>query len=248
MNKNYNKWFLTKVKRAISDYAMIESGDKIAVGVSGGKDSSALLYILSLYKKHSPINFDLVPVHISMGLKADIGPLQDFCLSLGKPLHTIETDIGEILFDVRKEKNPCSLCSKLRHGALNTYAKENGLNKVALGHHLDDVIETYLMNVIFTGQMGTFLPSTFLDRTGLTLIRPLVYIPEKIIISLGKIEKIPKIINPCPYNGKTKREEMKTIVHQLSTQYPNFHEMFLSSLKNVRPDQQWKQNDHKDNK
>lgn len=241
MNKNYNKWFLTKVKKVIKDYNLIEHGDKIAVGVSGGKDSTALLYILNLYRKHSPYKFMMEAIHISMGLTADITPLKEFCETLDIPLKIIETDIAQILFDIRREKNPCSLCSKLRHGALNSYAKDNGFNKVALGHHLDDVIETYFMNIIFTGQMGTFLPKTYLDRTDLTLIRPLVYIPENVTINLGKLESLPEVKSPCPYNGKTKREEVGEIVQGLVEKYPDFYEKFLTALQNVDIEHLWKQ-------
>lgn len=241
MKKAYSKWFLTRVKRAIRDYEMIQDGDKVAVGASGGKDSTALLYILSLLKKHSHLNFELQAITLDMGLGTDFSPLADFCARENIPFHIEPTQIGRILFDIRKETNPCSLCSKLRHGTLNQVALRLGCNKVALGHHLDDAIETFLLNIIFTGQLGTFKPSTFLDRTGLTLIRPLIYLPQETVVSVGRHFNLPEIHNPCPASGHTRRDSMRELVRQLAGEYPDVKQKFLTAFHNIDFSNLWKQ-------
>lgn len=241
MKKAYGKWFLTKVKRAIRDYDMIQEGDHIAVGVSGGKDSSALLYILSLLKKHSHLNFHLEAVTLDLGLGMDFNPLIEYCKEENIPLHIEPTQISDVVFNVRQESNPCSLCAKLRRGALHRVALKLGCNKVALGHHLDDVIETFLLNLIFTGQLSTFKPSTFLDRTGLTLIRPMVYIPQETIVSLVNIENPPVISNPCPASGHTQRQKMRELVTQLAQEYPDIRQKFLTALQNIDFSNLWNQ-------
>lgn len=217
---------------------MIEEGDRIAVGVSG-KDSAALLFILWLLKKYSSFNFDFEAISVDLGLGADYSQIKDFCEKHDIPLHIKHTQIGEIIFNVRKESNPCSLCSKFRKGALNEEASNLNFNKVALGHHLDDAIETLLLNVIYTGKLGTFKPKMYLDRTNVTIIRPLVYIPEETIISLVKLENIPYIENPCPVDGHTKRQEMKELVSKLKKRYPDIKQKFLSALQNVNIDDLW---------
>ena len=194
MKKAYNKWFFTKVKRAIRDYNMIQAGDRIAVGVSGGKDSSTLLYILSLLRKHSHLKFDFQAVTLDLGQGADLSPLVDYCRQHDIPLHIEPTKIGHIVFNVRQETNPCSLCANLRRGALHQAARKLGCNKVALGHHLDDAIETLLMNIIFTGKLGTFSPWVYLDRMDLTLIRPMIYLPQETVVSLYVKKNCPSFI------------------------------------------------------
>lgn len=241
MKKAYGKWFLTKVKRAIRDYDMIQAGDRIAVGVSGGKDSSALLYILSHLKKHSHLNFEIEAITLDLGLGVDWAPLIDYCQAEKIPLHIEQTQIADIIFNVRKEPNPCSLCAKMRRGALHQAALRLGCNKVALGHHLDDVIETLLLNIIFTGQLGTFKPSTFLDRTGLTLIRPMAYIPQETIVSLVNNEHLPVISNPCPASGHTQRQKMRELVTQLAQEYPDIRQKFLTALQNIDFSSLWNQ-------
>ncbi|NLC76679.1 MAG: tRNA 2-thiocytidine(32) synthetase TtcA [Clostridia bacterium] len=241
MKKAYNKWFLTKVKRAIRDYGMIQEGDRVAVGVSGGKDSTALLFILSLLQRQSHLNFDLQAITLDMGLGADMSPLVNYCQQLGIPLHIEPTRIGQIVFDVRQETNPCSLCAKLRRGALHQAALNLRCNKVALGHHLDDAIETLLMNIIFTGQLSSFAPTAYLDRTGLTLIRPLVYVPQETIVSLVRKETLPVIANPCPANGHTQRQKMKELVDRLAEEYPDIRHKFLTALQNIDFENLWKQ-------
>lgn len=241
MNKNLKKILLTQVTRAISHFNLIEPGDKVAVGVSGGKDSNSLLYCLNLYRHRylKKVPFELHAVHLDMGLGADLQPLQSLCERLEIPLTIKRTDIATILFDIRKETNPCSLCANLRRGALHNAALDLGYNKVALAHHLDDVMETFFMSLIFNGNMKTFSPKTYLDRTDLTLIRPFVYITEDQILELLPLENIPVIHNPCPANKKTKREEVKSLISTLSQQYPDIRHKFLTSLHNFDPKNLW---------
>lgn len=241
MKKTYKKWFLSKVKKATKDYQMINSGDRIAVGVSGGKDSMALLFILTLLKKHSRQDFDFHAITLDLGQGADFSPLETFCQEAKIPLHVETTQIGEIVFDIRQEPNPCSLCAKLRRGALHRVALKLGCNKVALGHHLDDAIETFLLNIIYAGRQGTFAPSVFLDRTGLTLIRPMVYLPQETTTAIVERENLPIVPNPCPASGDTEREKMRTLVTGLAETYPDIREKFLSAFQNQDFNNLWKQ-------
>ncbi|TYP56187.1 tRNA lysidine(34) synthetase [Thermosediminibacter litoriperuensis] len=231
MNRNFGKWFLTKVKKAIIDYGMIENGDKIAVGVSGGKDSTALLYILDLVRKHSPLDFDLVAVNINLGWEMDLKPLADFCRSLQVPLKVVRTDIARVVFEIRKEPNPCSLCSRMRRGTLDSAAVELGCNKVALAHHADDVIETLLLNLIFTGRFDTFEPKTYLSRKNVTLIRPLIYLSERTIKTIVKSRGLPVIESPCPADGRTKRDEMTELLDWMEQVFPRARENILAAIK-----------------
>lgn len=245
--KTYNKWFLTKVKRAIKDHGLISPGDRIAVGMSGGKDSSTLLFILDLLRRYSSLDFEVVPITLDLGWEMDITPLKEYCSRLGYSLQVVPTQIAKIVFEVRQEKNPCSLCAVLRRGALHNAALKHGCNKVALGHHLDDAIETFLLNLIYTGKLGTFPPKLYLDRTGLTLIRPMAYLPQKTVESIARTEKLPIIPNPCPANGHTKRQEMKELVNMLAKTYPDIRNKFLSALGNVEVEHFWiKKADKKD--
>ncbi|HHU70313.1 MAG TPA: tRNA 2-thiocytidine(32) synthetase TtcA [Thermoanaerobacterales bacterium] len=233
MKKSYSKWFLTKVKKAVRDFDMIQNKDRIGIGVSGGKDSIALLFILDLFRKYSHLEFSIHAVSLDLGWGVDYTPLIEFCKNRDIPLHIEKTDIGEIVFYHRKEKNPCSLCSKMRGGALNNVVKQLDCNVVALGHHADDAIETLLLNMIFTGKLGAFQPKIFLDRSGLTLIRPLVYLHEDVIISLVKSENLPIIDNPCPASGVTKREDIKNLIDMMEEIFPSARANLLSSLSNV---------------
>ncbi|ACA59395.1 PP-loop domain protein [Candidatus Desulforudis audaxviator MP104C] len=239
--EHYGKWFLTRVKKAVGDYRMIEPGDRVAAGVSGGKDSTALLYILAYLRDYSHLRFELEAVMLDLGWgEVDFEPHREFCRRLGVPLHIHVRPVAGIIRD-KEGMNPCKLCGKLRAGILNQAALSLGANRVALGHHLDDVIETYLLNLIFTGQMKTFRPSTYLTNTGLTLIRPLVYLPERVLSGLTAGKGFPVIENPCPYNGRTKRDEMKAVVTELASRYPKFRERFLSGLQNVDLENLWEQ-------
>ncbi|MBO8138794.1 MAG: tRNA 2-thiocytidine biosynthesis protein TtcA [Desulfotomaculum sp.] len=219
---------------------MIENGDKIAVGLSGGKDSSTLLYVLAYYQKYYPYDFEIQPIHVTMGFEdMDITPLKEYCQSLGLKLHIQPGEIGRIVFDARQEKNPCALCANLRRGALNSAAVELGCNKVALAHHLDDAVETFFMSLFYNAQLRTFSPRTYLDRTKLTVVRPFVYIPERDIIKLADKAEIPVIHNPCPANKKTKREETKELVNELSKRYPRLRDNFIIALKNFNERNLW---------
>ncbi|MTI81942.1 MAG: tRNA 2-thiocytidine(32) synthetase TtcA [Firmicutes bacterium] len=237
---NIQRWILSETVKAIADYKMIENGDKIAIGLSGGKDSGTLLHVLAYYHKYYPFDFEIVPMHVTMGFEdMDLSPLKQYCESIGHPLHIVPGEIGRIVFDARQEKNPCSLCANLRRGALNSAAVEQGCNKVALAHHLDDVIETFFMGFFYNAQLKTFSPRTYLDRTDLTVVRPFVYIPERDVIKLAKKAEVPIIHNPCPADKQTKREEAKELVSELSLRYPRMRDNFIIALKNFKEENLW---------
>ncbi|MDH7479166.1 MAG: ATP-binding protein [Syntrophomonadaceae bacterium] len=241
------RWIMSRVRKAIKDFNLISPGDRIAVGLSGGKDSLGLLYVLSQLRRFRQMAFDLLAIYVDLGwtgigiAPAKIEPLRSFCQELQVPLVCETTKIAEIVFTARQEPNPCALCANLRRGALNNAAKGLGCQKVALGHHADDVIETYLLNLFYNAQMNTFSPRTNLTRSGLTLIRPLVYLEEKAISQLAQEEGFPTIENPCPVSGKTKRQEIKEIVRWLNYRFPEIRQRFLTALKNFKPEsfQDW---------
>ncbi len=230
---NEGKWYLTKVKKACKQYEMIGEGDRIAVGISGGKDSSALLYIMEQLQRHLPVDFVVVPIYVDLGFGMDMLELEEFCRSLGYEMVTQKTQIQEIVFDIRKEKNPCSLCAKMRKGALVEKAKEHGCNKLALGHHLDDATETFFLNLLYTGKLGSFAPKLYLDRRDITMIRPMAYLEEKTIQSVVNTKGLPQVKNKCPVDGSTKREEMKAFVAGIEEQYPDFKDKFKSAIENI---------------
>ncbi len=210
------KRVLSFLRRGVDDYNMIDGGDKIAVGVSAGKDSLTLLCAMAALRRFYPKKFELCAITVDMGFEgADFGPIQELCRSLDVPYHIQHTEISKIIFDVRKEKNPCSLCAKMRRGALYGFAKELGCNKVALGHHFDDVVETFMLNLFFEGRLGCFQPVTYLSNTGITLIRPMLYMPEKDIRYFASRADLPVIKSPCPADGNTEREEMKKLLAAL---------------------------------
>lgn len=207
---------LSAVRKAIDEYQMIQTGDRIAVGLSGGKDSLLLLSALKELKRFYPKSFELMGISVDMGFEGmDYSPLQQFCDGLGVPYQTVKTDIAEIVFDLRKEPNPCSLCAKLRRGALNDAAKGAGCNKVALGHHHDDAVETFMMNLIYEGRIGCFSPVTYLDRTDITVIRPMLYLTEGEVKRIERAIELPVVKNKCPADGHTKREYIKNLLHDL---------------------------------
>lgn len=230
MARSDGKWFLTRVKQTIYRYRMIEAGDSVAVALSGGKDSGALIYILELFRRHAPFDFTLQAIYVDLGWPADLAPLHCYTEALHIPLFIENTAIARIVFERRQEKNPCALCANLRRGALHQAALRLGANKVALGHHLDDAIETFLLNLIYTGNFDTFKPQTFLDRTGLYLIRPLIQLPGQTLSALARRENIPVIENPCPASGKTKRQEMAELVEELSSRYPDLRQKFRGAF------------------
>ncbi len=217
------KRLLSYARRACDDYGMIEAGDKIAVGVSAGKDSLSLLYALAELRRFYPIPFELVAVTVDMrfgdlengGIPTDFTPICELCEKLNVPYHIEPSNIAKIIFDVRKESNPCSLCAKLRRGMVNDTAKKLGCNKVALGHHFDDAVETFMLNLFFEGRIGCFSPVTYLDRTDITVIRPLIYAPEKDIRYFAANAELPVVASACPADGKTEREGMKQFLADL---------------------------------
>lgn len=230
MRRSDGKWFLTRFKQTVYHYQMISSGDRVVVGLSGGRDSSVLLHLLHWFQRVSPLSFSLQAVYVDLGWDMDLSPLKEFAGSLHIPLQVERTAIAPLVFERRKEKNPCSLCANLRRGALNQAAQRLGAGKVALGHHLDDAIETFFLNLIYTGQMGTFKPTTFLDRTGITTIRPLIQIPGETIAALARREQLPELTNPCPVSGHTCRQEMKDLVKELSCRYPDLRQKIRAAL------------------
>lgn len=241
MRKSWGQWFLTDVKRAIKDYEMISPGDEVAVGVSGGKDSMALLYVLAYLRDYSHLSFSLKAVCVDAGWgSVDYSPLEAFCTAREVPLYTLRYPIAQIIAE-KEEKSACSLCAKLRAGLLNSQAKKLGCNRVALGHHLDDVIETFFLNILYAGSIKTFRPAVYLDRIGLHLIRPFSYLPERTLTRLVEEENIPVIPAACPYAGKTKRESMKDIVTYITARYPEFGARFRCALENVSLNDLWRQ-------
>ncbi len=226
---------LSLLRKGITAYNLIKDGDKIAVGVSGGKDSVTLLRLLAEYKRFSPEQFELFAVTVDLGFNgkpADLSPIENLCKQLNVPFSIVRSQIGEIVFDVRKETNPCALCSKMRKGALYEEVKKLGCNKVALGHHADDLIETLLLSMLYEGRLSTFAPKSFLDRTGLTLIRPMIYLEENMVTSYSK--NLPIIKSCCPANTATKREYVKELLNSIAKDVPNVREMLFTAL--IHPD------------
>ena len=219
------------LRKADTDFHLIEPGDRVAVGVSGGKDSLLLLHALSLYRKFSHKDFTLMAFTISMGLEPfDLSGIHRLCQELDIPYVVKQTEIGDIIFNKRKEKNPCALCAKMRRGALNDMCREYGCNKLALGHHRDDAIETLLMSLFYEGRFHTFHPKTYLSRTGITAIRPLCYLPEYHVRHMVQELNLPVVKSPCPANGETKRQEMKELMQALRKRYPDAPDRFLHAL------------------
>ena len=218
------------VRRCVEDYKMIEDGDRIAVGVSGGKDSVALLVFLSELRRYNHKSFDLEAITIDMGLGMDYSPIQTLCEKLNVPYTVVKTEIGPVIFDYRKEKNPCSMCAKMRRGALNQALLERGLNKLALGHHYDDAVETFFMNLMFEGRIGCFQPVTNLDHTGIIQIRPMLYIHERTVDNFAARYALPVIENRCPVDKETKRTEIKELIFELSARYPDLKERIFGAM------------------
>ncbi|MGQ9558416.1 MAG: tRNA 2-thiocytidine biosynthesis TtcA family protein [Desulfurispora sp.] len=230
MKKSFLKHVLGKVKRAMVNFQMLQDGDRVAVGLSGGKDSGVLLYLLHQVRRTAPLDFQLYGIFLDLGFGLDTGPLQDFCDRLGVPFIHQMTDIGEVVFETRQEKHPCALCANLRRGALNNKARELGCNKVALGHHLDDVVDTFFMSLFYNGQLRTFMPTTYLDRADLYMIRPLVYLPQEYVVEIAALARVPVLENPCPASKNTKRQEVKQLVTMLRQNYPELRERCISAL------------------
>lgn len=224
---------LSYIRRAADDYHMIESGDKIAVGISGGKDSLTLLYGLHGLMRFYPEPFTIHAVTVDLGFhNLDLTGIQELCSKLAVPYTVVKTDIADIIFHERKETNPCSLCAKMRKGALNEAIKKAGCNKVAYAHHKDDVVETMLMSLIFEGRFHTFNPVTYLDRMDLTVIRPLMYMSEADVIGFVNKFQVPVVKSPCPADGHTKREYIKNLLLELNRENPGVKERMFTAIQN----------------
>lgn len=235
---------LSNFRKAIEEYKMIDEGDKIGICLSGGKDSITMLYAFKALQRFYPKHFDIVAISINPGFEFfDTQFLQKICDDLNIPLFIDDSHAKEIVFDIRKEKNPCSLCANLRRGIINSIAIKEGCNKIALGHNQDDVLETFLLNLLYTGNIGTFAPKSYMDRTKITLIRPLIYTPEKDIkrfIKKNNISVMPKV---CPMDGKSKREDMKQLIYTLSKSIPMVRANLFGAIQRNLPD--WKLDNNK---
>ena len=222
---------LSYVRRAVDDFEMINDGDRICVGISGGKDSLALLAGLANLRHFYPKKFDLVALTVDMGFDGvDYSAIEALCRELNVPYHVKKTEIAQIIFDIRKEKNPCSLCAKMRRGVLHSTAKELGCNKIAFGHHFDDVVETFMLNLFHEGRIGCFQPVTYLSRADITLIRPLLYMPEKDVRYFANRENLPVVKSPCPADGHTEREEMKKLLDGLERQHKGLRHRIFGAI------------------
>ena len=224
---------LSFTRKAVDEYQMIQEGDHIAVGISGGKDSLTLLYALHGLKRFYPNKFELSAITVDLGYEEfDLDPVHELCQELGVPYKVVKTDIAHILFEERKESNPCSLCAKMRKGALNDAVKEMGCNKVAYAHHKDDIIETMLLSLIFEGRFHSFSPKTYLDRMDLTVIRPIMFVDEADVIGFKNKYNLPVVKSKCPVDGYTKRQYAKELVRQLNTEHPGAKNRMFTAILN----------------
>ena len=222
---------LSHVRKAIDDYHMIEEGDKIAIGISGGKDSLCLLYALHGLKRFYPKKFDIIAITVDLGFgNLNLDKIIELCEKLDVEYKIVKTDIGKIIFEDRKESNPCSLCAKMRKGALNDAIKAYGCNKVAYAHHKDDVVETMLLSLIFEGRFHTFAPVTYLDRMDVTVIRPMLYMNEADVIGFINKYEVPVVKSPCPADGHTKREYAGDLLKQLNADHPGVKERMFTAI------------------
>ncbi len=240
---------LSLVRRCVEDYDMIKPGDRIGVGVSGGKDSLLLLVALAKLREFYPVPFEVEAFTLNMG-HADGYPGMDFsavqalCRELNVPYTILNSEIHHIIFDLRKEKNPCSMCAKMRRGALHNALLERRIHKIALGHHYDDAIETFFMSLIFEGRLSCFQPVTWLDRTQITQIRPMLYCGENLIRHTVERLQLPVVHNPCPANGNTKRQEVKDLIYELNGRYPGLKERAFGAMQRL-PLPEWGPMEHR---
>lgn len=226
--------FTSVVRKAVDEYHMIDEGDHVAVGVSGGKDSMLLLRSLKYLQGYYPRHFELSAITVELGFEGmDFTPVRELCADLGIPYTCLKTDIKEIVFDVRKEENPCSLCAKMRRGALNNAIMENGFSKLALGHHFDDAVETFMMSLLFEGRLSCFRPVTYMDRSGVTQIRPLIYAGEMRIANVAEQLELPIVENPCPMDKTSKRYEVKQILKTLSAERPDIKTKIFGAMQRL---------------
>ena len=229
---------LSLVRRCVEDYDMIQPGDRIAVGVSGGKDSLMLLAALARLREFYPVPFQVEGVTLDMGHAEgrpgmDFAPVEAFCRSLEVPYTVLRSEIHHVIFDLRREKNPCSMCAKMRRGALHQALRERGVSKIALGHHHDDAVETLFLSLIFEGRLSCFQPVTYLDRTGITQIRPMLYCGEALIRHTARRLALPVVDNPCPANGNTKRQEVKQLLYELQGRYPGLKDRAFGAMQRL---------------
>ena len=228
---------LSYVRRAADEYEMIRAGDKICVGVSAGKDSLTLLVALAELRRFYPKPFTLCAVTVDLGFPgADYSEIEELCRRLSVEYRVVPTEIGKIVFDIRREKNPCSLCAKMRRGALHAAAKEMGCTSVALGHHFDDAVETFMLNLFYEGRIGCFSPVTYLSNTGLYLIRPMLYVPEKQIRYFAARANLPVVASKCPANGNTEREHMKQLLHTLEREHKGIKHRIFGAMERGKVD------------
>lgn len=236
---------LSRVRRCVEDYDMIRQGDKIAVGISGGKDSVTLLLALSRLREFYPEGFSLEAFSVDMGITGmDFGPIERFCRSLDIPYTLVGTEISHVIFDVRQETNPCSMCAKMRRGALHAALLEHGIYKVALGHHFDDAVETFFLSLFYEGRLSCFQPVTYLSRTGITQIRPMLYCGEGMIAGAAARLELPVVRNLCPANGNTKRQEVKQLISDLSGHYPRLKDYVFGAMQRL-PLPEWRPGDYR---
>lgn len=240
MKKWYNKLFLNDIRRAIDDYNMIRENEKVIVGLSGGKDSTLLIFALDLLSKYSHKGFKVIGIHLDCGFGIDMEPLASFCKNRNISLHIEKTNIIEYL-DFEGKKNPCYLCARLRRGALSRLAQKMKVSKIALGHHMDDAVETFFMNMLYNGKLGSFHPKVYEKEKDIYTIRPLVYVKEKNIKKITEILQIPVIKSNCPKDGCTSRQDAKELLSSLENNYPDIREKILTSLSNIDMKNAWKQ-------
>lgn len=224
---------LSHTRKAVDEYQMIQEGDHIAVGISGGKDSLTLLYALHGLKRFYPNHFELSAITVDLGYEqCDFTPIKELCREMEIPYRIVKTDIAQILFEERKEKNPCSLCAKMRKGALNQAVKEIGCNKIAYAHHKDDIIETMILSLFFEGRFYSFSPKTYLDRMDLTVIRPIMFVDEADVIGFKNKYNLPVVKSACPVDGYTKRQYAKDLLADLNRQYPGIKQRMFTAILN----------------
>ena len=223
-----------QVRRCMEDYDMIRPGDTVAVGVSGGKDSLGLLVLLNALRPYYPVPFSLHAITLDLGFGGmDFSPVGALCEEMGVPYTVVKTQIGPLIFEARKESNPCSLCARMRRGALNEAILDLGIRKIALGHHMDDAVETFLLSLLYEGRLSCFQPVTLLDRSGVTQIRPLLYIGEKALEGLAEREGLPVVESTCPADRHTRREDVKDLIRTLSGQYPDLKSRIFGSMQRL---------------
>ena len=240
--------FTGTVRRAVDDYDMIQAGDKVAVGVSGGKDSLLTLTALARLRDFYPLPFQVEAITLETGTPGmSFDAVAELCREKDIPYTCLKTDIKEIVFDVRKEDNPCSLCAKMRRGALNDAIRQRGINKLALGHHFDDAVETFMLSLLFEGRISCFRPVTYLDRSGVTQIRPLIYAGEQKIANLAQSLNLPVVENPCPQDKGSKRYEVKQLLKTLGQDYPDMRSKVFGAMQRLplpgwQPKENWRLN------